>query len=495
MNTVKMLAIDLGASSGRSILGMFDGNRLTLEETHRFPNEPVTLNGTFTWDTVRIFHEIKQALNKCAAGKDRDILTVGIDTWGVDYGFIDKNGRLMANPVHYRDCRTSGIIDAADRVVEKKEIYKSTGIQLLNFNTLFQLYCDVKNNPYLIENADKMLLTPDLLNYFLTGEKRSEYTITSTGALLNAAGRAFDFKLINKFGIPSNIFAPIAKPAQKLGKISGYITDEIGRLDADVINVASHDTASAVVAVPAKYGSDFVYISSGTWSLMGTEVDEPIINDLSFKYNFTNEGGYGGKIRFLRNIMGLWIEQESRRQWRREGKEYSFDELSEAARNSKGCRSLINPDDPMFSSPGNIPERIARYCRKTDQPVPETPGEIVRTIFDSLVLRYRWTLEKIDLMRGSKTPFINIVGGGTKEELLSVLCANACAIPVIAGPVEATAVGNLLVQAISLGEIKDLRQAREVVENSFEIKCYEPDLSERPMWDSAYERFLKLINE
>lgn len=494
MKTLKMLAVDLGASSGRTIVGSFDGKKLTLSENHRFSNDPVMLNGGFTWDTLRIIHEIKAALNKCATGEDRDIRTIGIDTWGVDYGFVDKNGKLMANPFHYRDTRTEKSVPAAHRIVSRDDVYKATGIQHMNFNTLYQLYSDKLESPYLLENADKMLFTPDLLNYFLTGEKKCEYTIASTGAVLDPYKREINRDLLGKLGINDRIFADIVMPGNTVGKLSSYITEEIGSLDAKVVNVASHDTASAVVAVPA-VSDDFVYISSGTWSLMGSEVDEPIITDLSKKYDFTNEGGFGGKIRFLKNIMGLWLEQESRRQWKREGREYSFGELSELARNAAPLKSIINPDDPAFATPGNLPKRIAEYCEKSGQPVPETPGEIVRTILESLALRYRWTVEKIDLMKGKKTPFINIVGGGTKEELLSKLCADACGVPVYTGPVEATAAGNLLVQAISLGEIKDLKEAREIVRNSFEIKCYEPDHVQKSVWDEAYGKFLKLIGE
>ncbi|MBO7148229.1 MAG: rhamnulokinase [Clostridia bacterium] len=493
MKKIKMLAVDLGASSGRTIVGGFDGEKLTLEENHRFPNEPVILNGTFTWDIVRIFHEIKQSLNKCATGDDRDIKTIGIDTWGVDYGFIDKNGRLMANPAHYRDARNDKAAVEAHKAVSRADIYRASGIQYMSFNTVYQLYADKLFNPYLLENADKMLFVPDLLNYFLTGEKRCEYTIASTGAVLDPYTRKVNSELLEKLGINDKLFAQMAMPGDAVGKLSSYITDEIGSLDASVVNVASHDTASAVVAVPAGASEDFVYISSGTWSLMGSENKAPIISEDSLKYDFTNEGGFGGKIRFLKNIMGLWLEQESRRQYRREGKEYSFNDLSVMAKETKPCQSIINPDHPSFSAPGNLPARIAEYCKETGQYVPTTPGEIVRTIFDSLALRYRWTLERIDELKGKKTPFINIVGGGTQEVLLSQITADACKVPVYTGPVEATAAGNLLVQAISLGEIKDLAQAREVVKNSFEIKYYEPDHTSSGMWDAAYDKFLTLI--
>ncbi|MBQ8509149.1 MAG: rhamnulokinase [Clostridia bacterium] len=492
MAKLKMLAIDLGASSGRGIVGSFDGEKLSLEENHRFPNEPVTAAGTFTWDILRIFHEIKNSIRKCALSDDKDIRSIGIDTWGVDYGYLDKNGRLMANPINYRDTRTEGIIDYAAKTVSKSDIYNTTGIQFMNFNTLFQLIADLRDTPYLIENADKLLFVPDLLNYFLTGVKHTEYTIASTGAILDAKTRNYAFDLMEKFRIPKNIFTELSQPGDKVGKLLPQVLEDVGSISADVVNVAAHDTASAVVSVPAK-GEDFVFISSGTWLLMGTETKSPIITETSRKYDFTNEGGVNGTTRFLKNIMGLWIEQESRRQWKREGKEYSFDDLANMAIASKPMQCIINPDDPLFSGPGNMPGRIADYCKATGQHVPENPGEIVRCIFESLSLRYRWTVEKIDEMLGRKTPFINIVGGGTKDALLCQFAADACARPVYAGPVEATAIGNLAVQAISAGEIKDIAQAREVVRNSFEIVTYEPKPSS--VWDEGYERFKKLIGE
>ena len=493
MAKMKMLAIDLGASSGRGIVGTFDGKKLALEENHRFPNEPVTVAGTFTWDMLRIYHEIKNSIRKCALSEDKDIKSIGIDTWGVDYGLIDKNGKLMANPVHYRDTRTEGIIDSADTIVPNDELFKVTGIQFMNFNTVFQLLASLKENPMYVQNADKLLFTPDLLNYFLTGEMRTEYTIASTGAVLDAAKRDFAYDLLAKYGIPSNIFAPLVQPGTKVGKLLPQVLEEVGDINAAVVRVAAHDTASAVVSVPAD-GDDFVFISSGTWSLMGTEVKNPIITEASRKYDFTNEGGAEGTIRFLKNIMGLWLEQESKRQWQREGTKYTYDELSNMAMASKPLQCIIKPDDALFSGPGNLPKRIADYCRTTGQHVPENPGEIVRCIFDSLALRYRWTVEKMDEMKGKRTPFINIVGGGTKEAPLCQLAADACGRPVYAGPVEATAIGNIAVQAIAAGEIKNVAEAREVVRNSFDIDHYEPK-GNTAMWDDGYARFCKLIGE
>lgn len=494
MSELKMLAIDLGASSGRGIIGKFDGNRFTLEENHRFPSEPVTIAGSFNWDIMRIFFEIKQAINKCALSPDKDISTIGIDTWGVDYGLLDKKGKLLTNPVHYRDTRTVGIQDYAEKFLPRKRLYDITGIQFCDFNTVWQLCAELRDNPELVAAADKMLFIPDLLNYFLTGKMQEEYTIASTSALLDAKTRRWSKEVIDAFGIPERLFSEIVEPGSVVGPLLPSLIDELGDIKANVVNVAEHDTASAVVAVPAVKGEDFIFISSGTWSLMGTETMKPIITPASFRYNFTNEGGFGGSIRFLKNIMGLWIEQESRRQWIREGKKFSFDELSNAAMASKPCQCIINPDDASFGVPGNLPKAIRDYCKKTGQHIPESNGEIIRAIFDSLALRYKWSVNAIDDMKGKKIPFINIVGGGTKEGPLCQLCADACERPVYAGPIEATAIGNIAVQAISTGAIKDLTEAREVIRNSFEIKQYEPQ-GDKAMWDDAYAKFLKLIEK
>ena len=490
MAKLKMLAIDLGASSGRGIIGSFDGEKITLDVNHRFPSEPVTVAGTFSWDVLRIFHEIKNSIRKCALSEDKDIKSIGIDTWGVDFGFIDKKGKLMANPVHYRDTRTEGIIDYCDRFISKDELYGITGLQFMNFNTIYQLAASKRDEPVYVENADKILFMPDLLNYFLTGEKFAEYTIASTGAVLDAKSRQLSSELLKKFGIPEGLFAPIVQAGHKVGKILPEILEDIGGITADVVNVAAHDTASAVLAVPAK-SDDFIFLSSGTWSIMGSEVKEPIISDKSFEYNFTNEGGVENTIRFSKNITGLWLKEESKRQWAREGKDYTHDQLSDMALASKPFQSLIDPDNPLFATPGNLPRRIAQYCKETGQHVPENEGEIMRCIFESLALRYRYTAECIDELKGHKTPFVNIVGGGTREELLNQFAADACGRPVYAGPVEATAMGNIAAQAIAAGELKNVAEAREVIAKSTDIKYYEPKNPEA--WDEAYDRFINLV--
>ncbi|MGN1095029.1 MAG: rhamnulokinase family protein, partial [Eubacteriales bacterium] len=403
---------------------------------------------------------------------------------------LGKNGRLLANPVHYRDTRTVGVPEKAFEVFPREELYDITGIQVMDFNSLYQLLALKNENPELLGIAKDMLFVPDLLNYFLTGKKQTEYTIASTSQLLDARTRNWSDKIIEKFGLPKSIFSNIVEPGTVCGKLRDDVKEECGGIDPTVISVAAHDTASAVVAVPAK-SEKFIWISSGTWSIMGTETKTPQISEKSSAYNFTNEGGYAGTYRFSKNITGLWIEQEARRQWIREGEELGFAELSALARKEKPLVSLINPDDPRFGVPGNIPRRIAEYCRETGQHVPETKGEIVRCILESLAMRYRWTVEKIDEMCGERMPSINIVGGGTQEKQLSQMAASACGRPVFTGPVEATALGNIAAQAIASGEIKDLHEAREVISNSFEISEYYPENGEA--WDEAYERFKKLI--
>ena len=489
MAELKMLAIDLGASSGRGIVGSFDGNKLTLRENHRFSNDPVFVNGRFTWDILRIFFEIKNSITKTVIDGD-NVTSMGIDTWGVDYALIDKNGRMMANPTHYRDTRTVNITDYVKQFVSPEEIYKITGIQAADFNTLNQLAAEKRDDADLLDRADKMLFIPDLLNYFLTGKMATEYTIASTGMLLDAYKRDFAFELTDKIGVKRSLFAPLVKPCNNLGTLLPQINEEVGKNNIKVVNVASHDTASAVIAVPAQ-NKDFIYISSGTWSLMGAELPDPLINDGTMLANLTNEGGAMDTIRFLKNIMGLWIIQESRRQWKREGNEYSFAQMEAWAKEATPFASIINPDYHTFNTPGNMPEKIREFCRITGQHVPETVGEVVRCIYESLALKYRYTVESIDKLLNKKTTMINVVGGGTKDKFLSQMTADACGIPVCAGPEEATAIGNLMMQAIAAGEVKDLSEAREVVANSFELKHYEPT-SDRAAWDAAYEKFCKL---
>ncbi|MBQ9784650.1 MAG: rhamnulokinase [Clostridia bacterium] len=485
----KMLAIDLGASSGRGIVGSFDGEKLTLKENHRFANDPVIINGRMYWDILRIFHEIKQSITKTVLEKD-NVRSIGIDTWGVDYALLDKEGRMLANPYHYRDTRTDGVVSYIGRFFDPRELYARTGIQCMNFNTVFQLACDLRDDPARVAAADRMLNIPDLLNYFLTGKMANEYTILSTGALLDADARDYAFDMIDKVGIPRRLFGEIVRPGHNLGKLSEQVLSETGKTDADVLTVASHDTASAVIAVPTQE-DDFVFISSGTWSLMGTELKSPRINDETAAANFANEGGACGTIRFLKNIMGLWLIQESRRQWRREGQEYSFAELEAKARECKPLQCFVNPDDPSFATPGNLPERVREYCRRTGQYVPQSVGEVVRCIYESLALKYRMTAESIKELTGLDAKVIYVVGGGTKDPFLSQMTADATGMTVSAGPEEATAIGNLMMQMMAAGDAKDIKDARRIVARSFACKRYEP-CADRTAWDAAYKTFCAL---
>lgn len=488
--TLDFLGIDLGASSGRGIVGSFDGEKLSLREVHRFPNEPQMLNGRFTWDILRLFAESKNAIRAAGGGELRSI---GIDTWGVDYGLIDSRGRLLANPVHYRDRRTDGVIREFDRVMTREKLYSITGIQLLDFNTVYQLYAERRDGT--VGDAKRMLFIPDLLGYFLTGEQACEYTIASTGALLDAVRRDFSPEILSALGLDRSFFAPLVSPGTPLGGLLPDVAAEVGGCRAGVVSIASHDTASAVLAVPAKKNEKFIYISSGTWSLLGTELDEPVMNSDTLARNFTNEGGVGGKIRFLKNIMGLWLLQESRRQWRREGRgedEIGFDALSTAASAAPSCRSLIDPDDPVFSTPGDMPGRIAEYCLATGQYVPATPGETVRVIFDSLALCYRRTINGVASLCNITPTAINIVGGGSKDTLLNRITADICGLPVVAGPFEATAVGNIAVQLMACGEAASADEAREIVRRSFPTEVYYPS-SGTSDFDEAYVRFDRLV--
>ncbi len=491
MKDLKMLAIDLGASSGRGIIGSYDGKTLSLRENHRFSNDPVMVNGRFRWDILRIFHEIKQSIREVGLSGEK-IAGMGIDTWGVDYGLIDAKGELMANPMHYRDIRTVGMAKSLEDKLSAKELYDITGIQTIDFNTVYQLCADLRDNPEQLAAARKMLFIPDLLNYFLTGVMANEYTVASTGALLDAAKRAPSAKIFEKLGLPQ-LLGDLVEPGNCLGNLSDAVSEELGGVNFKVFNVASHDTASAVIAVPAKE-DDFVYISSGTWSLMGTELGAPLISAESRAWNFANEGGAMGTIRFLKNIMGLWTVQESRRQWKREGKDYSFADLQTFAEAEKPLASFINPDHPLFSTPGNMPERVCRFCRETGQHVPENVGQIVRVIMESLALRYRYVMEGIAALRQKPVKAIHIVGGGTKDTFLCGLAADACGVPVIAGPVEATAIGNLCMQYIAAGELKDLAEARALIGDSFAPVVYEPT-RDRAAWDEAYGRFCQICDK
>ena len=486
----KFLAVDLGASSGRGICGLFDGERFTLKEVHRFSNDPVSMCGSFYWDTLRLFHEIKNSLLSAVA--DGDALTVGIDTWGVDYAYLDVNGALFSPQYHYRDGRTEGMEREFFLKMPYSELYALSGIQSQSINTLYQLAADMKYRPFVTDNASCALWTPDLFGYFLTGERVSEYTIASTGGFLDARRRKADSDILSKIGIRADMFPDIVMPGDFSVPLLPEIKEYTGS-KASFVTVPSHDTASAFLAAPSS-SEDAIFLSSGTWSIMGVMADEPVLSAEAMEHGFSNEGGAFGRITLIKNIMGLWIEQESRRQWKREGKSYTFDELSAAAGEAQPLRSLINPFDPIFTPEGNMPQRIAEYCKKTGQAVPESVGETVRCIFDSLALCYRKTADNIEKLTGKRYNIINIIGGGTKERLLSALTASATGKYVVAGPDEATALGNIAVQAYAAGELSSERDIREAVKRSSAIEEFAPDPSVKEMWDEGYERFLSLCS-
>ena len=483
----KVLAFDFGASSGRAIIGSFDGEKITLKEVHRFTNDPVDLGGTLYWDVLRLFYEIKQGIVKAKIAGGFD--SIGIDTWGVDFGLIDKNGRLLENPVHYRDKRTSGLVEESFKSVPRQKMYDITGIQFMELNTLFQLISLKKQRPEMLERADKMLFMPDLFAYFLTGKMCSEYSIASTSQLIDINTRSWSKELLDAFGIKESLFASLTEPGTQLGNLSKEICEECGVESVPVISVCGHDTQSAITAVPCESG-DFAFLSSGTWSLFGTELQKPIVNETSLKINITNEGGFGGTTGFLKNIIGLWLIQESRRQWQREGKDYSYADLEKLALSEEPFKCFIDPDAPEFVPQGNIPERVREFCRKTGQYVPESVGEIMRCIYESLAMKYRMTFEKLCECTGKDYPVIHVIGGGTKDGLLCRMTASSCGKTVKAGPIEATVMGNVAVQLMSDGTIGSISEARKAVAASESLKTYEPENTDE--WIKAYESFVKI---
>ncbi len=486
----RVLAFDLGASSGRGIIATLKDGKITLKEIIRFENVGVSVNGTLYWDIIYLFEQIKRGIVK--ANLDGGFDSIGIDTWGVDFGLVDENGDLLSNPVNYRDARTDGIPEEVFKEISKDSLYERTGIQIINFNTLFQMYYLAKYRKKSLDMADKMLFIPDLLNYFLTGEKKVEYTVASTSQMINPYSREWDKELLKELGISDNVLCDIVMPGSIIGSLSEDVKNELSVDDAQVVAVGSHDTASAVVSVPSTE-DDFVYISCGTWSLFGTELDEPLICSEGLKSSYTNEGGCEGKIRFLTNIMGLWIINESRRQWIKEGKELRFSEILEESEKAEEFRFFIDPDDADFGKPCNMPEMIKNYCKRTGQSVPDSIGEVARCIYESLALKYRYAFLNLMKITGKKYNSIYVVGGGANASNLCQMTANACGVNVYAGPTEATALGNIAVQFIANGEIKDIKEARKIIKNSSDIKVYTPKDTQK--WDKAYEKFKSIIQK
>jgi rhamnulokinase len=488
---LNLLAYDLGAESGRAILGQFDGSRLQLVDIHRFSNQPVYLPDGMHWDALRILTEIKRGLSLVAQNYGAPPDGLGIDTWGVDFGLLDAQGVLIGNPYHYRDSRTDGMLQEAFKRVPRAEIFNQTGIQFMQLNSLYQLLSMVVSRSPGLEIAKTFLTMPDLFNYWLTGRKACEFTNATTTQCYDPRRGGWAYPLLEALHIPTHIFPEIVQPGSVLATLAPAVADELNIARIPVIPPASHDTGSAVAAVPAT-GSDFAWLSSGTWSIMGVESPVPVINDQTLAFNMTNEGGAGGMMRFSKNIMGLWLVQECRRTWARLGEDLSYEELTRMAAAAPPLQSLVDPDAPDFLKPGDMPARILAFCARTHQPAPAGKGEMVRCILESLALKYRNVLEYLQKVLGCQLGVIHIVGGGTQNHLLSQFSADATGRQVITGPVEATATGNLLMQALALGHIRSLAEGRELVRRSFTLETFEPS-STRAAWDEAYERMLALI--
>ena len=486
----KYLAFDFGAESGRALLGIIEDNRLRFQEIHRFPSSNVRTLGHIHWDILRLFHEVKHGLKIALQETGGKIDGIGVDTWGVDFGLIGEDGELLGNPFHYRDERTNGMMEEVFKIVPKEEVFANTGIQFMQLNTLYQLYSMVKSNSAALKSASTLLFMPDLFNYWLTGEKVSEFSIATTSQCYDPRKKTWATDMLNKLGIPAHIMPKVVDPGTTIGPLAKSIVAEMGLGEGiPVIAPAEHDTGSAVAAVPATDGN-FAYLSSGTWSLMGAEIKEPIIDEKALAANFTNEGGVSDTIRFLHNIMGLWIVQECRRTWVANGENVSYSEITQMAAEAQGFASLIDPANSVFMTPGDMPSRIQQFCKDTNQSVPQTKGEIIRCALDSLALKYRMTLTTLEDLQGKNIDTLNIVGGGTQNKLLSQITANAIGRPVVTGPIEATASGNVLIQAMGTGAVKSLEEARGIVRNSFEMETYQPN--ESPEIESAYKIFQDL---
>jgi rhamnulokinase len=464
-----VVAVDLGAESGRVVLGRFDGSRVALEELHRFPTPPRPHDGHLRWDLDRIWSQIQTGLAAAGAAAGT-VDAVGVDAWGVDYGLLGRDGELLGDPVSYRDPRTAGMVAEAIGLVGRDRLYLATGIQILEINTIFQLMAEARAGG--LSRADRLLLIPDLIHRLLSGAAVAEYTVASTTGAYDMAGGRWAGDLLEALGVPTHLLPEVVDAGTDLGPVR---PDLPGYAAAKVITPPSHDTASAVVGVPlADPGA--AYISSGTWSLVGVETREPVVNQAAMAANLTNEGGAYGTIRLLRNNTGMWLLQESRRQWAREGREHSYEELVRLATSAPAGVSIFNADHPDFVAPGDLPARIRAYCTRTGQPVPEDTPALVRSMLDSLALGYRSTVDDLEAVTGRPATAVHIVGGGSRNHLLNQAVADVTGLPVIAGPVEATALGNICVQLIALGDVADLSQAREVVRASAgpEIFRFEP---------------------
>lgn len=488
---MKNIAFDLGGSGGKMVLGEYTGDTLTMHPLHRFKNRQINLNNSLYWNFMGIYENLLEGISKAYA-QSPDVKSVGIDSFSNDFGFIDPNGVLISQVHCYRDPRTLREEDKIYAKLSKEQLYQMTGNQNALFNTAMQLAAMVEEGKgYFFENGNTMLLLPDLLGYFLTRQKRAEYSIASVTQMFDFKTTDWNPKILDAFGINKDMLPPIASSGTVLGSFTKEMQEQLGIGEMQVVSVCGHDTASAVASLPTNK-KDVAFISSGTWSLFGTEVDAPIITDQTFRGNFANEGGAENRCRLLKNIMGLWLVQECRHTYALQGQDYSYDDLEQLARREAPFRSLIDPDDDLFYMPGNMPKKIALKCAQTGQPMPETPGQTIRCIIESLALKYRWALDQIEGIVGKELKEIYILGGGGQDNMLNQYTANACNRPVFAGPTEAALCGNLLMQLYAYGEIGSLREGRDLIARSFTLKSFEP--TDVALWNEAFQRFKKMFS-
>jgi rhamnulokinase len=483
------IAIDLGAESGRVMVGQFDGKQLSLAEVHRFWNGPVRVGDSLHWDVLRLWSDIQQGISLAARQYGDSLHSIGLATWGVDFALLDAQDHLLGNPYHYRDRRTDGMMDVAFARVPCAEIFERTGIQFMSLNSLYQLLAMAHSHSPMLTHARTFLTMPDLFNFWLSGRKVNEFTNATTTQCYDPRAHDWARDLLARLDIPTHIFGEIVPAGTTLDGVRSAIAEETNCPRLPIIAPATHDTGSAVAATPLR-DANAIYLSSGTWSLMGVEVGEPVINETCLAYNFTNEGGVNNTFRLLKNIMGLWLAQECRRVWASAGKAYSYAELTQMAQAAQPFTAFVAPSDERFLSPGDMPTRIRDFCRETHQPMPESEGALTRCIFESLALEYRWVAERLDELVGRRHHTVHIIGGGSQNALLNQLTANATRRVVVAGPVEATALGNVLVQAMTLGHITSLSEGRAIVRDSFAVQTYEPQNT--AAWDEAYARYLTL---
>ena len=485
MTNQTYLAFDLGAESGRALIGRLQSDVLSVEEVHRFPNEPATYNGELHWDVARLWLEMQKALALVSSIDGGKLDGIGVDTWGVDYALLGERGTLLDNPFHYRDARTDGMMERVFARVSPREVYERTGIQFMQINALYQLYAASLKTPKLLDLAETLLTIPDLLNFWLTGVQACEVTNATTTQLYDPRKKDWSTELLGQLGLPTHFLAPVIQPGTVLGELAPRVAREAKIVRAPVIAPACHDTGSAVAALASTGESAF--ISSGTWSLVGTETREPVINAEAQRLNFTNEGGVCGTFRLLKNVMGLWLLQGCRRDWKSPARDLSYAELAELARSSHPFRSLVDPDHPSFLHPASMTEAITRFCEASRQPAPDGPAECARAVLESLALKYRFVLESLENLTGRTYCEIRVVGGGARNEMLNQFTAEATGRPVVAGPVEATALGNLGMQILATGALKSLQEVRQLIARSFPPRVYEPREPEK--WRAPYARF------